>query len=94
MSRGFLAPQNTPVHGISPTGVNPMGNSNIPSPVDTQTAAQMIGVEPRTLDNWRSAGIGPKFLRISAKLIRYDPRDIEAWKDDRRVSSTSQQIAA
>lgn len=67
---------------------------NIPSPVDTATAADMIGVTPKTLENWRSLGCGPPHLRISAKLIRYDPRDIEAWKAMRRVHSTSEQIAA
>ena len=59
----------------------------------TAEAAPLIGVKPKTAENWRSLGYGPKFIRAGGK-IAYDPADIENWKADRRVSSTSQRAAA
>lgn len=56
-------------------------------------AAPRIGVQPKTLANWRTLGIGPKFIRAGGR-IAYDPADIEAWKTARRVSSTSERVAA
>lgn len=61
--------------------------------LSTIEAAPFCGVAPKTLENWRVAGHGPKFLRVHGR-VAYDPADIEAWKDARRVSSTSDQIAA
>lgn len=56
-------------------------------------AAPRVGVKPKTLANWRTLGLGPKFIR-AGRLIAYDPADIEAWKDTRRVSSTSEKVGA
>jgi DNA-binding transcriptional MerR regulator len=63
--------------------------------LDTKAAAPRIGVSPGTLENWRSQGFGPKFIKsrgIRGKVM-YDPADIEAWKMDHRFQSTSE-IAA
>ncbi len=56
-------------------------------------AAPRIGVKPKTLANWRTLGEGPKFIRAGRRIV-YDPADIEAWKETRRVGSTSEKIAA
>lgn len=56
-------------------------------------AAPRVGVKPKTLANWRTLGIGPKFIR-AGRRVAYDPADIEAWKADRRVGSTSEPVAA
>ncbi len=56
-------------------------------------AAPLIGVTPKTLANWRVAGRGPQHIRAGRK-VTYDIVDIERWKADRRVSSTSQRAAA
>jgi predicted DNA-binding transcriptional regulator AlpA len=55
----------------------------------TRQAAPLVGVTPGTLENWRVAGRGPKHIR-AGRNVRYDPRDIESWKDAHRVSSTSE----
>ena len=55
----------------------------------TQQAAPVAGVAAKTLENWRSAGTGPKFIKAGRKVL-YDPDDIEAWKDANRYSSTSE----
>lgn len=61
--------------------------------LDTIEAAPLAGASPKTLENWRTLGCGPKFIRVG-RLIRYDPDDIKDWRDARRVSSTSERAAA
>ncbi len=61
--------------------------------LSTVEAAPLIGVEPKTAENWRSLGLGPKFIR-AGRLVKYDPDDIAAWLSARRVSSTSEAVAA
>lgn len=56
-------------------------------------AAPRIGVAVKTLQNWRVSGNGPKFIKAGRRVV-YDPADIEAWKSDRRVGSTSEPVAA
>jgi predicted site-specific integrase-resolvase len=56
-------------------------------------AAPLIGVAVGTLQNWRVSGAGPKFIR-AGRRIRYDPDDLRAWRDARRVGSTSELVAA
>lgn len=62
--------------------------------LSTEEAAPYAGVEPKTLANWRYQGTGPRFIRTSTRRVAYDPADIEAWKAERRLVSTSQQIVA
>lgn len=60
--------------------------------LNTKAAAPRIGVAPGTLENWRTLGIGPRFIKTAGKKGRvlYDPADIEAWKAERRYQSTSE----
>ncbi len=55
-------------------------------------AAPRCGVSPKTLANWRVLGRGPRFIKAGGR-IAYDPADIETWKADRRVNSTSEAVA-
>ena len=59
------------------------------SPVDTDGAAKLAGIARKTLENMRTRGDGPPFLKLG-RLVRYDPRDIENWKAQRRFQSTSE----
>lgn len=59
------------------------------APLPTPDAAVLCGVSAKTLENLRYMGGGPKFLKLGKKVV-YDPRDIEAWKDERRFSNTSE----
>lgn len=60
--------------------------------LDTKAASPLIGVSPGTLENWRIAGVGPKFIKTPGKRgkVLYDPTDIEAWKEANRYQSTSE----
>ena len=62
--------------------------------VDERRAARALGLEPRTLQEWRRRGGGPPFVRISSRCVRYRLVDLEAWAAARVVGSTSAQSVA
>jgi hypothetical protein len=55
-----------------------------------EEVAAYLQVSPRTLESWRYKGIGPRFLRVTKRLIRYDLKDIRDWEKQSRKQSTSQ----
>ena len=52
-------------------------------------AAETLGFTTRFLQNRRHRGNGPRFVRISARAIRYRPEDLAAWAEARLRTSTS-----
>ena len=60
---------------------------------DVRGAAERTGLSANTLNNLRSSGGGPKFLKLG-RAVRYSEADINAWLAARVVSSTSQRVAA
>ncbi len=52
-------------------------------------AADVLGLTPRTLQSWRGLGIGPAFVRISSRCIRYRSSDIDVWLATKVRASTS-----
>lgn len=52
-----------------------------------------IGVSRKTRANWRVQGIGPRHVRVGGRIF-YHPDDISDWVNARRVSSTSEPVAA
>lgn len=52
-------------------------------------AAQVVGFSVRTLQAWRVRGAGPRFVKVSARCVRYRQRDLEEWVEERLRSSTS-----
>ncbi len=64
--------------------------------IPSREAAAFIGVSPATLENWRVRGEGPAFLKTPGKTgkVLYDPADIEAWRTQRRFTSTAQAAVA
>ena len=54
-----------------------------------EEAAQLLSVKSRTLEGWRMRGGGPKFVRLSARCVRYRPSDLQAWVQERIAASTS-----
>lgn len=45
-------------------------------------AALHIGVAPKTLANWRSAGRGPRFSRLGRAIV-YRVEDLDRFVEDR-----------
>ena len=55
----------------------------------TVEVADYLKMRPRTLDNWRSLGTGPEFVKVGA-LVRYRVEDIEAYLDRRTRTPVDQ----
>lgn len=60
--------------------------------IGEREAATFLGYSVRALQNWRVRGGGPKFVRISARSIRYRRRDLVDWIESRLVGSTSEVV--
>lgn len=54
----------------------------------TELAAHWT-ISARTLERWRWTGEGPAFLKIGGRVV-YRLEDVEAYENDRRCESTSQ----
>lgn len=48
-------------------------------------AARRLGLSVRALDKWRTRGIGPRYVRLSARAIRYPLDALEEWVAARRA---------
>lgn len=57
--------------------------------ISTRAASRLTGVSVCTLETWRSRGGGPKFIKIGAKMIRYQRRSLLEWmaRQERRNTS-------
>lgn len=63
--------------------------SKQPQLITEKDAARMLSISERTLRNWRTRGGGPRFVRVSARCIRYRISDIEDWAAERTRRNTS-----
>ena len=61
--------------------------------INETEAAGFIGYTIRALQGWRVKGGGPKFIKVSARSIRYRRRDLIAWAEARLCSHTSEAAA-
>jgi predicted DNA-binding transcriptional regulator AlpA len=52
-------------------------------------AARYVGISPKTLNDWRSAGRGPSYLKIGT-LVRYRQSDLDAFLDACVVKTTKE----
>jgi len=55
-------------------------------------AAKMLGVSEWTLQNWRTTGAGPPFVRIGERRIGYRRTDIDAWARARTFTSRADEL--
>jgi predicted site-specific integrase-resolvase len=49
----------------------------------TKELAELIGVKPMTLYQWRHRGIGPAFLKFD-HTVRYCLEDVNLWLQSKR----------
>jgi predicted DNA-binding transcriptional regulator AlpA len=43
-----------------------------------------LGLRPRTMQMWRLLGRGPKYLKLSDRIIRYKLSEVLAWVEERQ----------
>ena len=48
--------------------------------------AALICYSQRALQNWRVRGGGPAYVKVSARSIRYQRRDVLKWIEDQKPS--------
>ena len=58
-----------------------------------QEAADYLGLKPNTMDKWRYQGGGPRFVKLGS-AVRYERCDLDAFIDDCKRDSTSDQRGA
>lgn len=56
--------------------------------LSTKQAAELLGVHPHTLENWRCAGKGPAFEKVGRR-VSYRVHDLLDFKASCRRNSTS-----
>jgi hypothetical protein len=79
------APQQAGVGNIS--AATPKGFLRL---LHRKQAAVFLGVSLSWLDKARISGLGPVFVKMGGRVL-YDSRDLEAFIDSNRHSSTSEQ---
>lgn len=45
----------------------------------SQQVADLLAVELRTVEDWRARGVGPRFVRVGRRMVRYRPADVESY---------------
>ena len=54
----------------------------------TDEVAEFLGVSPRTIEDWRRRGGGPRFIRLRGRAVRYRPSELARWLAEHEVAST------
>ncbi len=57
--------------------------------LNVRNAADYVGLSKSYLDKARSAGGGPKYIKLGNRVV-YDLNDLDAWIDENRRRSTSE----
>lgn len=56
--------------------------------ITQEQLAERWHLSPRTLEQWRWLGKGPKFLKIGARVL-YREADVDAWETEQVCQNTS-----
>ena len=56
--------------------------------VPETVAAERLGVSPGTLQQWRHRGVGPEFVRIGSRAIRYRTDTLDSYMSRQFASTT------
>lgn len=84
------SPNPAPVKHVLTLPTKAREQSRVSAPhdlLDVRQAAARLGLSKSTLDKMRRFGTGPRFVKSTTRAVRYDPRDLEAWIDERRRKS-------
>jgi predicted DNA-binding transcriptional regulator AlpA len=58
----------------------------------TEEAADRIGVAAATLRDWKGQRIGPAYVQVTSRCVRYRESDVEKFISDRRVVPSPRQV--
>lgn len=58
----------------------------------TKQAAKLIGIQPATLEHWRWAKTGPRYLKLG-RAVRYRREDLQDWMNSRAVECSPNDAA-
>jgi predicted DNA-binding transcriptional regulator AlpA len=56
-----------------------LNNATTDEFLDTSDAAEVLGISPRTMEDWRWRGGGPPFYKLGQRMVRYRRQDILAF---------------
>lgn len=62
--------------------------AQMPTPheyLTTEQAAEVLGLRPQSLFQWRRERTGPPFIQTSSKFVRYRRADLDAWAEKHLV---------
>jgi len=62
--------------------------------LSTSDVAELLGVSHQFLEIGRHRGYGPKFVRVSARVIRYSRSAVRAWLLERQHQCVSEYTAS
>lgn len=62
------------------------GGSTAEALVTQAELAQYLGVPETTLEQWRSRGGGPDYVKVGARHVRYRLSEVNAWMDAERAA--------
>ena len=68
--------------------VKPSGGIQLEKLYTTNELAEHLETNQGTLANWRTSGIGPRFVKVGAS-VRYREADVEDWLESRSAVTTA-----
>jgi len=78
--------RDNPMGDPKPATRSPSAADALLRPVDVAT---MLGVSPKTMERWRAEGRGPRFAKLSGKVVRYRAVDVDAFVRARSPTNES-----
>jgi transposase len=61
--------------------------------LNEKQVADRYGVSVKTVQNWRRTGVGPRYLKLQDRLVRYPEVFLEEYEKNNIQNSTSQNLA-
>ena len=71
------------------SGVKLFGRHILEKLFTTIQLAEVLDTNPGTLSNWRTTGIGPRFIKVGSH-VRYREIDVEEWLDSHSAVKTAE----
>lgn len=53
----------------------------------TKEVAERCRVSERTVQGWRTSGVGPRYYKIAEHCVRYAAADVDEWITSKRTET-------